>query len=198
MLHGLRAGPMSCGDGGWRGRACFGGSEDLLRAHSFMAGVGVEVFPATAAGRWLQVGSMRAAGTNACAMHVRTQARAQGPISPPPAPSPPPCPACHARTTTPRPPSPPRAAPLRPQVSDCLSAFARASETWQTVAAESMKLCTDTCACTDPAAPWARAGQLAAARIMALGFESGLWDPLGTVSIARKALDSITDMPGMG
>lgn len=38
------------------------------------------------------------------------------------------------------------------------------------------------------------AAVVAAARIGALGYEGGLWDLMGSVNLARKALDSITGM----
>ena len=37
-----------------------------------------------------------------------------------------------------------------------------------------------------------RGAQQAAACIMSLGYEAGMWDLLGTVNVARKALESIS------
>jgi hypothetical protein len=37
----------------------------------------------------------------------------------------------------------------------------------------------------------------AAARIHALGYEAGMWEFMGSVNIARLALDAISVMPGM-
>ena len=35
---------------------------------------------------------------------------------------------------------------------------------------------------------------MAAAQIKAMGYEAGVWDLLGTVHVARKALESITNL----
>ncbi len=67
--------------------------------------------------------------------------------------------------------------------------FALVADSWRRAAQEGRQLHAAVCARgADPTAV------VAAARIMSLGYEGGVWDILGSVNLARKALDSITGM----
>ena len=79
------------------------------------------------------------------------------------------------------------------QVAECMNQYGRLAELWQTAAAETARLS----GALQMALPTERAAQLAVAQIQAIGFEAGLWDLLGTVTVARKALESLSSMPCM-
>ncbi|KXZ43543.1 hypothetical protein GPECTOR_87g405 [Gonium pectorale] len=75
------------------------------------------------------------------------------------------------------------------QMAESVQAFTVAAETWRRAASEARTFNLAVSASgVEPAAV------VAAARIGALGYEGGVWDLMGSVNLARKALDSITGM----
>jgi hypothetical protein len=48
-----------------------------------------------------------------------------------------------------------------------------------------------------PPPAWARHAQVAAAQILCVGHEWGMWDMLGTITLARQVLESVLQLPGV-
>ncbi len=48
-----------------------------------------------------------------------------------------------------------------------------------------------------PPPAWARAAQQAAAQVLALAYEWGVWDLLGTITAARQVLGTVLQLPGV-
>ncbi|KAL6764555.1 hypothetical protein V8C86DRAFT_3128777 [Haematococcus lacustris] len=45
---------------------------------------------------------------------------------------------------------------------------------------------------------WQQLAHVAAAHVHALGYEGGVWDLLGSITVGRRALDALAQLPGVG
>ncbi len=91
-------------------------------------------------------------------------------------------------------------------LSSCMRQYAHVGQLWQAASSGARAMYKEASALAagaegDAAAPpppaWARVAHTAAAQIISLGYEWGVWDLLGSIMVARRVLESVAHLPGI-